>query len=305
MRFLVLVLFGIWCLGFGASVSAEIGQAGQDIAILKAGVGARPLGMGGAFTAMADDADSPSWNPGGLGFVDKAEITTSQTRLSTDADHYYVSYVNPTEWGTVGISWIQIGLGSLVNTSSEVNTNNEVVDLGVFSYFSNAYLVSYGKKVNDNVSLGLTAKYLSSDMSQISNGSASGYSVTPGVLVKLKNGWRLGAKLSEAINSQSWSTGTTEQVPPKFSVGLASAKALAGVFAFDVSQIIREGYAMEGCLGYEWAKESLAFRGGYGTDGLSAGAGFLSGHTRVDYAFTRQASFSNSTVHRVSVSGVW
>ena len=35
------------------------GQAGQDIATLKAGVGARPLGMGGAFTAIADNADAP------------------------------------------------------------------------------------------------------------------------------------------------------------------------------------------------------------------------------------------------------
>src|SRR3989339_1554438 len=86
---------------FNFSTGLALEQAGQDIAVLKAGVGARPLGMGGAFTAIADDADSPSWNPGGLGFVDKAEITTSQTRLSTDADHYYVSYVNPTEWGTL------------------------------------------------------------------------------------------------------------------------------------------------------------------------------------------------------------
>ena len=90
MRFLILVLFGIWCLGFGASVSAEIGQAGQDIAILKAGVGARPLGMGGAFTAMADDADSPSWNPGGLGFVDKAEITTMLATLIRQSGGHWV-----------------------------------------------------------------------------------------------------------------------------------------------------------------------------------------------------------------------
>ncbi len=28
--------------------------------------GARPMGMGGAFTAVADDANAPYWNPAGL-----------------------------------------------------------------------------------------------------------------------------------------------------------------------------------------------------------------------------------------------
>ena len=39
------------------------GQAGTDLAILNAGVGARALGMGSAFTAIADNADAPYWNP--------------------------------------------------------------------------------------------------------------------------------------------------------------------------------------------------------------------------------------------------
>ena len=36
-----------------------------------------------------------------------------QTKLSTDADHYYLSYVNPLWVGTLGLSWVQVGTGTV------------------------------------------------------------------------------------------------------------------------------------------------------------------------------------------------
>ncbi|MFH1576417.1 MAG: PorV/PorQ family protein, partial [Candidatus Margulisiibacteriota bacterium] len=279
-------------------------QAGQDIAVLKAGVGARPLGMGGAFTAVSNNADAPYWNPAGLGFIDYNEITSMQTKLSTDADHYYLSYVRPAFGGTLGISWIQVGLGNITQTSSEVDSNNEVIDLSVFSYFSNAYMVSYGKKLNDRISLGLTAKYLTSDMFQIEGGQASGYSITPGMLIKFPKGWSLGLKIDELLNSQQWGTGTIEQVPPKLRLGLAYAKSNPGTFAIDISQTLKSGYSALASVGYEWAKEGLSIRLGY-ADGLTAGAGFVSGAARVDYAYVTQVDLSRDNVHRISLSGIW
>jgi len=40
-----------------------------------AGSGARAFGMGGTFIAIADDATAASWNPGGLGQLEKAELS--------------------------------------------------------------------------------------------------------------------------------------------------------------------------------------------------------------------------------------
>jgi long-subunit fatty acid transport protein len=315
------------------------GQAGMDIATLKAGVGARALGMGGAFTAVADNADAPYWNPAGLGTVDKNEITTMQTRLSTDADHYYVSYVRPALGGTLGISWIQVGLGYITQTSAEVDEHNEVQNISVFSYFSNAYMLSYGRKLNDRISIGLTAKYLTSDMFSISGGQGYGYSLTPGVLFVLRraeekremkremgkeslthfsshtsfptspnsqlSSLTLGIKIDELINQQTWGTGTVEQVPPKLRLGIAYRSPNPGLFAIDISQIMKSGYAAEAAVGYEWARDGLSIRVGYNEGGLSAGAGFQSGHARLDYAYVTQQSLSRDNVHRVSLSGIW
>jgi hypothetical protein len=299
----ILLLLTAYCIVLTTAYAQ--GQAGTDIAVLKAGVGARPLGMGGAFTAIADNADAPYWNPAGLGWVKDSEITTMQTRLSTDADHYYISYVRPALGGTLGISWIQVGLGSITQTSSEVDINNEVQNLSIFSYFSNAYMLSYGRNLNEHISVGLTAKYLTSDMFQIQGGQAYGYSVSPGLMLRLANKLTVGVKLDEMLNQQSWGTGTVEQVPPKLRFGLAYKSPNPGLFALDISQTLKSNYAPEISAGYEYAHNGLSLRLGYADSGLTAGAGFQIDHARVDYAYVTQRALSKDNVHRVSLSGMW
>jgi len=297
------MLLTVYCLLPTCAIAQ--GQAGSDIAVLRAGVGARPLGMGSAFTAVADNADAPYWNPAGLSSITKSEIITTQTKLSTDADHYYVSYVFPLKRGAIGISWIQIGMGTITQTTT-TDAFNEVITTGAFSYFSNAYLLSYGLPVNPNISVGLTAKYLTSDMFQIAGGQAYGYSVTPGILLKLavnKGQWAVGAKVDELINQQNWGTGTVEKVPPVARLGLAYKTPNPGLFAIDISQVLKSTYATEISVGYEWAKDGLSLRLGYMDNGLTVGAGFISGQARVDYAYVTQRDLSKENVHRVSLSG--
>ncbi|MFH1386443.1 MAG: PorV/PorQ family protein [bacterium] len=290
---------------------AQTGQAGTDIAVLKAGVGARPLGMGGAFTAIADTADAPYWNAGGLGFVTSSEITTMQTKLSTDADYYYVSFVKPFLGGTFGISWIQVGLGTISQTSSEVDQHNEVQNINTFSYFSNAYLLSYGHKLNDNVAIGLTAKYLTSDMFEINGGSAYGYSLSPGIMFKPftihDSRFTIGAKIDELLNCQKWGTGTAEKVPPKARLGIAISDLLYvnSKLAIDISQTLRSTYSPELALGFEINQGPLSFRAGYADSGITAGAGFKIGHAKVDYAFVNQTNLSRQNTQRISLSGIW
>ena len=47
------------------------------------GVGARALGMGGAFLARADDATAASWNPAGLSYLRRPEVSVVGDYLTT------------------------------------------------------------------------------------------------------------------------------------------------------------------------------------------------------------------------------
>jgi len=44
-------------------------------------IGARPLGMGEAFTAIADDANAVFWNPAGLPLLLQGEVNFMRTDL--------------------------------------------------------------------------------------------------------------------------------------------------------------------------------------------------------------------------------
>ncbi|KAF0134212.1 MAG: hypothetical protein FD145_855 [Candidatus Saganbacteria bacterium] len=163
-------------------------------------------------------------------------------------------------------------------------------------------MLSYAREINDNLSLGVTGKYLTTDMTNILKGQGYGYSITPGVLIHIthyKLPITIGFKIDELINQQSWGTGTVEKVPPKLRLGFAYKMLNPGLF-----QILRNGYAAEVAAGYEWSKEGLSVRVGY-SEGITAGAGFETGHTKVDYAYVSQRDLSKDNVHRISLTGKW
>jgi long-subunit fatty acid transport protein len=67
----------VWCLTSTGPVHAStiFKQVGIASSPNPVGSGARAMGMGGAFIAIADDATASSWNPGGLVQVEKPEIS--------------------------------------------------------------------------------------------------------------------------------------------------------------------------------------------------------------------------------------
>ena len=56
-------------------VAQGISKTGTTAAqFLKLGIGSKALGIGGAFTSIADDPSCLYWNPGGLGNQKKSTI---------------------------------------------------------------------------------------------------------------------------------------------------------------------------------------------------------------------------------------
>ena len=74
-------------------------------------VGTRPLGMGGAFIAVADDGNTITWNPAGLPRLRRKEFTSSYADLyAMDITHSYIGIVWP--FGdriAVGFDWANVG----------------------------------------------------------------------------------------------------------------------------------------------------------------------------------------------------
>src|SRR3989338_4986558 len=73
--------------------AAGVGTTGAQF--LKVGVGARPLAMGGAFSALPDDANAINWNPGALGAIPKQSVTASYNSLFQDQRQGFLGYVKP------------------------------------------------------------------------------------------------------------------------------------------------------------------------------------------------------------------
>ncbi len=84
------------------SLVAAQAHALETAQFLTVGVGARGLGMGGAYTALADDAHSIYWNPAGLAALDKREATADDAELATDSRLNFIALGLPTKYGTAG-----------------------------------------------------------------------------------------------------------------------------------------------------------------------------------------------------------
>src|ERR1700681_3484963 len=99
-------------------------------AFLDTGFGARPVGMGGAFTAIADDSNAPLYNPAGLVQVQWNEMSAMYSRLfsgltlysgntptggdTVHLDQSYLAYVSkPSRFGSFGLSWANFNTSSL------------------------------------------------------------------------------------------------------------------------------------------------------------------------------------------------
>lgn len=93
-----------WCLGLLIIGVMLVCYDGTALAF----VGVRALGMGGAYTAVADDAAAVFWNPAGLMQIREPSIGTVLAFHVDAADSYesFVSYLEPDSgYGAGALSW--------------------------------------------------------------------------------------------------------------------------------------------------------------------------------------------------------
>lgn len=178
-------------LAFGAlAVRPEAALAeSAGAASLKIPPGARAEGMGRTFSAIADDAFAPWWNPGGLGFLSGRNASLMHTQLvpdlASDVYYEYLSYAQYLEgWGGVALTLTYLTYGESALTlpgSPDIQ--------GYFRSYEVSPSLAIGTTVSNSLGLGANVKYIYEDLAPATStspaGNGSTFAVDLGALWKV------------------------------------------------------------------------------------------------------------------------
>lgn len=247
-------------------------------AFQEAVVGARPLGMGGAFVAVADDANGLLWNPAGLAEVARPELTGTSSALygirGLTQNHLGIAVPVP-RLATLGAGWLGTGYDGL--------------------YAEDAIMVAAGRRVGEWTALGVGFRYLRwsapgyerlGDPTYLGPVSALGYEAgaTLRPIRSLTFGVR-GRDLNEPAVSLLRGSPEPDRIPAQWQVGaafrpgegilLAGAWRPSGPAGPALADRLRVG-AEAGVAG------TVAFRLGMYESRPTAGIGLKASHVQMD-----------------------
>jgi tetratricopeptide (TPR) repeat protein len=235
--------------------------------------GARAIGLGGAYSAVADDASTVFWNPAGLVDVGHQEIAGSHSDLyGSGLRQDVVGFVLPLTPGhAVAFDWYHQGI-----EDSELKWGENRLDL------------AYALRVHQRVSLGISAKYLtrSTELDGITLVDSRGAGLDFGVVAMPTRTVRLGIAAQDVTKTRLSDSdrGSYTAYPRGIRLGAAWTPTRRTLLALDVDDRIHAGL--------EFAPfEALAFRAGtqISTDGRESaipafGTGLKVGILKFDYA---------------------
>ncbi|MDZ7261022.1 MAG: PorV/PorQ family protein [candidate division KSB1 bacterium] len=176
-----------------ASIFGGLTKSGTTAAqFLKIQVGARAIGMGGAYVALANDASSIYWNPAGLTRVGPhgaVNFVHTDWLANTNFD-FAAAVIRAGTEGTFGLSFTSLSMPDMkVRTEFEPEGTGEY-----FSALDLAMGLSYARQITDRFSIGFTGKYL---RQQIWHTAASALAFDIGILFRTDFDWlTLGMSIS-------------------------------------------------------------------------------------------------------------
>lgn len=223
---LVLIILVGW-----GSQSYATKYAGEFLSL---GVGARALGMGSAYTGLADDATASYWNPAGLSWVGERELVLMHAEQFGDIANYdYGAYAQPFgENGTLSLSLVRLSIGDIPVTTGALNdlNGNGVLDPGetlnldnikMSSDAQNALYFSYGRHLSLKLKVGGSVKMI---YKKTVDNHAWGLGLDVGAIYALSPRLLVGVVLKDATSSPLvWDTeeSTTETITPSLRLGFA------------------------------------------------------------------------------------
>ena len=272
------------------STSSLFAQGGGANAYLQLLAGARPLGMGGAFTGLADDVTAVFFNPAGISALTDRQVMAMHVSASFDRQLNYLAFTAPNHKGDSGwgISYTRFSIDGIPETREAtpgVPTLNPDGTVTIFSLFDDVednLAVSYGWKMNDQLRLGATARI---DHRDLFHKGADGFGMDFSALYQATQDVRLGFAAKHVFEGiRENSTQHRDDVPFELVAGASVRGWKDVVFAADIFAL--EGDHVGLRIGAEkWWKDHYAARIGYNDGDFAIGASAKYQAFQFDYAY--------------------
>jgi len=292
--------------GSGVWNSVHAGDDGGGRSVFATGAGNRALALGGAYTALANDASSPLWNPAGLGFVLRRELEVTQTSYyGLGINEQYASFVMPSwRWGTPSLTFRHFGVSGIEQRDdrnallSEDLSDNELE----FSF-------GFGRQFGDNWSLGTVMKLQHQSLAGFGD---TGFGLDLGAMVRplaffypnnlLMERLMVGLFVRNAIRPSLRLDQEGVFDPTGARLGFAYTVSAWGEYPLTLAFDLEQTRGMNTCAhsGFELAVHPLlSLRGGIGDGSFTAGSGMTWNGVSVNYAFENN---DFDMVHRIGAS---
>jgi hypothetical protein len=264
----------------------------------------RSLGMGKAFTAIADDVQACYFNPAGLFQLNSQEVLLAHSQLY-GARLEYVGFALPTrEAGTFGVSLINFGSEGIDSRNSE-NQRYE-------SYFfaENAFIAAYAYSPWQYLGLGGNLKLITKNVSLY---SGVGVGADVSAILKLPRPFSFGVVFQNIIRPALTLEKVTEYYPRNLRAGAAvrllddRVRLDADIVVTDFATKTRRSIVPHGGLEYELVTNTLVPRIGIDPNEISLGLGLHQNWGKMalgaDYAFLlhHQSGYTLAPTHKVGV----
>ncbi len=290
------------------------------------GAGARALGMGGAFVAVADDATAAYWNPAGMPSVERAAFSAMHSYAFNGLaayDSVYGAY-NLGKYGAVGGGLLMCAVDDIPITDwdNPESPNRRPVLKGYADSGDYAVYGSYGRELFPKLNVGASGIFIIGrhleDFEEDAN--SSGQALDVAAMAGPFGPVTVGLNLQNLYSNLGWDTGEKETIPLNAKVGAAyrhlvpqwdSEFTLAADFNVKfagyefASQLAAGEASFDFSGGGEWwyrrtvairlGSERSAFTGGVGLATRALGLSF-----GVDYAYLSDTGLESS--HRASAS---
>ena len=284
---------------------------------MRMGAGARALGMGNAYTAVPGDIYSAYFNPAGLSSMNARQLSISLRYLSMDRHFKDVIFGGPIgPDASFALSWINAGTDEIIGRDLNGNATGTLNDT------RNAFGVTFSKRLNRMVSLGLNVKYA---LWKLAGDDATSFGFDAGIMVEPIDRLTASFVLRDINSRFSWKSTRWEkyvgsldgqslekddEFPVYYTIG-AAYRLFADRLLLAATLEFLEDNPMGTDLGVQYAyNDTFSFRTGiynYNSDDAldygSFSAGFTlqaTGRIGVDYAYATDV-IDDDSIHSLTL----